>query len=358
MSVQKSSKRFNLKLPPNIRAHFMEPYDAYLAYLLELTKGLTSFDSNMDQRLRDNLVCPTLSNQRWTLWVSRDIRSLFDQQKQILAPTRTHGCFVELLLVYRNHLESQNKLPVFVNTKRGFSTSLTTLDNSSNNLLDPVWSEDNKSLLSANLFKYPVEHPFSFHNQFGVRSELDKINLEQHLSLNDLSTSEKIQEARKAFLSQDALLPRTLHKFDSMLSQDSFLPTSTSYMNTPQSPTDPLTPVSRSRDDDELSEVKKKPRYSYEKANLSLMGDSFSTTLTNGLDIGIENLQLYSPWSEDFILSPDVLKATELEPIDNQAKKNIPNLVDPVATPLVPFDLLFPSSDTFFQDLNVVSNAS
>ena len=53
------------------------------------------------------------SSARWTLWVSKDIRDRFDERKLILAPSKTHGGFVELMLLYRNKLAESGQLPVF-----------------------------------------------------------------------------------------------------------------------------------------------------------------------------------------------------------------------------------------------------
>ncbi|KAJ3353515.1 hypothetical protein HDU91_005885 [Kappamyces sp. JEL0680] len=118
----KATKRFNLKLPPNIRTLFEEPFDAYLYYLLDISAALTGpFDTKLEDRLSELPPNSQGSSSRWTLWVSKGIRELFDERKLVLAPAKTHGGFVEMLLVYRNQLADNGELPPFV--KDGHSLS-------------------------------------------------------------------------------------------------------------------------------------------------------------------------------------------------------------------------------------------
>ena len=60
----------------------------------------------------------TNNSNRWTLWVSMDVRCFFDQQKNKLLPACTHGVFVEFLLSYRNYLDSRGELPPFFGHKK------------------------------------------------------------------------------------------------------------------------------------------------------------------------------------------------------------------------------------------------
>lgn len=108
-----SPKRFNLKLPPLIRPMFEEPFDAYLLYLLNLTASLTSFDALTNACYETSYNLTPVTTSRWTLWISREIRTLFDDRKSILAPTKSHGGFVEILISYRNQLKKRGELPYF-----------------------------------------------------------------------------------------------------------------------------------------------------------------------------------------------------------------------------------------------------
>ncbi len=53
------------------------------------------------------------SANRWTLWVGKDIRDRFDERKALLAPAKTHGGFVEMMLRFKVYLAEQGSLPVF-----------------------------------------------------------------------------------------------------------------------------------------------------------------------------------------------------------------------------------------------------
>ncbi|KAI8911028.1 hypothetical protein EDD86DRAFT_204238 [Gorgonomyces haynaldii] len=93
--------RFNLKISPLLRPRFEEPYDAYLNHLLELSKDLTTFEPlQIDGKASKT----TAGQNRWTVWVSREIRDRFAMRKQVLAPSKTHGQFIELLLLYKESL--------------------------------------------------------------------------------------------------------------------------------------------------------------------------------------------------------------------------------------------------------------
>ena len=88
-----------------------------------------------------------VNSNRWTLWVSMDIRCQFDQQKALLMPSRTHGSFVEFLLSYRNFLDSKGELPPFFCIKKPYSKS------STSNSLPPMISSSgtlNSSSENAN----------------------------------------------------------------------------------------------------------------------------------------------------------------------------------------------------------------
>jgi hypothetical protein len=101
---------------------FEEPFDAYLGYLLQLTLDLSSLDAEFERRLQTFAPAITINSaSRWTLWVSRDIRQLFDQQKALLMPTRTHSAFVEFLIAFRMYLESKGCLTPFYRTKSQYS---------------------------------------------------------------------------------------------------------------------------------------------------------------------------------------------------------------------------------------------
>jgi hypothetical protein len=80
--------RFNLKISPTLRSRFEEPYDAFLGFLLEISRDQPSFD-RFQFELKDSKA-PQGQN-RWTVWVSRDIRDRFNQRKAVLASTKTHG---------------------------------------------------------------------------------------------------------------------------------------------------------------------------------------------------------------------------------------------------------------------------
>jgi hypothetical protein len=102
---------------------FQEPYDAYLGYLLKLTLNLSEFDPLLEAKQKEfSLFVGSSSSNRWTLWVSKDIRQLFDQQKSLLASSKTHGAFVELLLIHKQLLESAGLLIPFQYNKKQFDT--------------------------------------------------------------------------------------------------------------------------------------------------------------------------------------------------------------------------------------------
>lgn len=116
----------------------MEPFDAYLKYLLVLTVQLKKCDLDQIQFGEHalNFDYSGSKNSRWTLWVSKQVRELFDDRKNELCPEKTHGNFVELLFCIRNYLESKNQLLKFVFFKTcpddffNNSTICTTIDQS------------------------------------------------------------------------------------------------------------------------------------------------------------------------------------------------------------------------------------
>jgi len=161
-------KRFNLKLPPNARTQFQDPFDAYLAYLLSISNHLTTpFDESWNRKLFD---APRASgsSSRWTLWVSKEIRKQFDNRKRLLCPNKTHGGFVELLLLYRNYLESIGQLPLFdkdcVASMSRRSSGIS--GNSESNLGSP--SETGFGMSADSLFSYgqynTVSNPLFSHS--------------------------------------------------------------------------------------------------------------------------------------------------------------------------------------------------
>ena len=158
---------------------FEEPFDAYLGYLLQLTKDIVPTDKDLEIAL--TCYSPKLvsnNSSRWTLWVSMDIRSQFDQQKGLLMPNRTHGSFVEFLISYRNYLESRGELPPFFAVKKPYSKSSTSNSlppmlsscgtlTSHSDLLAPTqcWSYSNPDLQTPEFYKmqpheaYKIQSP-------------------------------------------------------------------------------------------------------------------------------------------------------------------------------------------------------
>jgi hypothetical protein len=98
----------------------MEPFDAYLKYLLDLTVHLKEsdlFQFELDENAPPNFDYIGAKNFRWTLWVSKQVRDLFDDRKTALSPEKTHAGFIELLFSIRNYLDSKNQLAKFVFVK-------------------------------------------------------------------------------------------------------------------------------------------------------------------------------------------------------------------------------------------------
>ncbi len=84
---------------------------------MEISSHLSApFDTSLEELLSELPPCSGTPS-RWTLWVSGEIRHWFDERKEALAPGKTHGVFVELLLVYRNKMARNGILPLFVPQK-------------------------------------------------------------------------------------------------------------------------------------------------------------------------------------------------------------------------------------------------
>lgn len=103
---------------------FQEPFDAYLYYLLSISSTLTvPFDHSLEQKVPELTKNSPASATRWTLWVPRDVRVQFDDRKLVLCPAKSHGGFVEMLLVYRNFLAASGTLPPFSKDSISFLSS-------------------------------------------------------------------------------------------------------------------------------------------------------------------------------------------------------------------------------------------
>ncbi|KAI8897762.1 hypothetical protein BC833DRAFT_565533 [Globomyces pollinis-pini] len=365
------SKRFNLKLPPNVRREFSEPYDAYLGYLLDLTKDMTAFYPGTEQRTKEFAGPATNSSQRWTLWVSKEIRQLFDQQKSILAPTRTHGAFVELLLVVRKMLQEENRLPPFNYSKRGPIPSHSPMSNISplvhmNNIpnfqsfprspLNMQYLDTNVDsnsqlntpiMMPQNLFPTWNMEPLNYEADAIINGGESKYDLssvdDSLLNLMDRSSSETesnvsinkfIRPNLKDFVfqgdsanstwtfsgmdqtnpfAQDSLRPRSAHNLNPY-TQD---PIYTNLQNSPTSlPELFAAPLIRSRAEDQLETKNKKQRYHYRKPTYIQPTSSSATLNNSAMDFELDKLRLFWFPSEadttSIQPSSDVLEAAEL----------------------------------------------
>ena len=124
-AFQSPSKRFNLKFPQVLnfnqecRKLFQEPFDAYLVYLLQLVSEVNPKKLDLEKQIEP--FAPSFEREntvRWTLWVSSDVRRLFEHQMSRIFDVHTHNGFVLFLLGYRNYLASIGKLPAFVPARR------------------------------------------------------------------------------------------------------------------------------------------------------------------------------------------------------------------------------------------------
>ncbi|KAJ3256705.1 hypothetical protein HK103_005200 [Boothiomyces macroporosus] len=297
MSEKKASKRFNLKLPYHARSQFMEPFDDYLGYLLQLTSNLTAFDPNL---CREDAPVPCSGSNRWTLWVSKEIRQQFDKQKAILAPLRTHGAFIELLLAYRNYLEQQGTLPVFTHSKTSHHRSSTS---------HPYYSQQSVARIPSYSQQWPVQHSSSIPNMFPITH----VKQEQYPEMNYMYfVDDRL----------DSAIPKTVHPLDTFLSQESVFPSiNTSFNNVPQSPSD--SSATRQRDEDVQERTSKKLRINTMDSPSFIspyLASPFSANFY-GINNGIENLKLDFRSNETLegdLASPDVLKATQLDFYDAQ----------------------------------------
>ncbi len=52
----------------------------------------------------------TSSQPRWTVWITKDIRDRFLERKAALAPSKTHGHFIELLLAYKDSIDTDSTM--------------------------------------------------------------------------------------------------------------------------------------------------------------------------------------------------------------------------------------------------------
>nr|KAJ3418190.1 hypothetical protein HK105_000218 [Polyrhizophydium stewartii] len=104
----KRGGRFNIKLPLSMRTKFEAPFDRYLWSLLVETAHLAALPDMTAHEQRIRAVSGSIKS-RWTLWVSRHVRDVFYERKQALAPSLTHGQFVEALLILKD-LESLFKM--------------------------------------------------------------------------------------------------------------------------------------------------------------------------------------------------------------------------------------------------------
>lgn len=101
---------------------FNEPYDQYLLYLLNLSGDLVTFDPlHVDPKTTKI----STGQSRWTVWVSREIRDRFNVRKNVLAPNKTHGQFVELLLAFKESLVEKNfNVPFQPHVREGWHSPL------------------------------------------------------------------------------------------------------------------------------------------------------------------------------------------------------------------------------------------
>ncbi|KAJ3271487.1 hypothetical protein HDV01_006617 [Terramyces sp. JEL0728] len=289
MSEKKASKRFNLKLPYHARSQFMEPFDDYLGYLLQLTSNLTAFDPNL---CREDAPVPCSGSNRWTLWVSKEIRQQFDKQKAILAPLRTHGAFIELLLAYRNYLDQQGTLPVFTHSKTSHHRNSTS---------HPYYPHQSVARMPSYSHNWAAQHSSSIPNMF------NQIKAERYPEMNYMYyVDERL----------DSAIPKTIHPLDTFISQDSMFPSiNTSFSNLPQSPSDSA--ATRQKDEEPERATKKLRINTLDSPTYisPYLASPFSTNFYC-LNNGLENLKLEYRSNETLdgdLASPDVLKATQLD---------------------------------------------
>ena len=146
-AFQSSSKRFNLKFPQALnfnqecRKLLQEPFDAYLVYLLQLVSKINPRKLDLEKQIEP--FAPSFEREntaRWTLWVSSDVRRLFEHQMSRIFDVHTHNGFVLFLLGYRNYLASIGQLPAFVPKRR------ITLEASLPNIIKAAIDNDNAIL--------------------------------------------------------------------------------------------------------------------------------------------------------------------------------------------------------------------
>jgi hypothetical protein len=265
---------------------FLEPYDAYLGYLLELTMNLKQFDPILEARLKDySLFAGGSSSNRWTLWVSKDIRQLFDQQKNILAPLKTHGAFVELLLTNKQLLESRNMLPPFVYTKKSYQDNRSEIS-------------QRQELSTSIQTNFPILSPVSPvtpHFQF---PQFNHFNSQITLSSEMGSTADMFQE------------PLLTHSMDSLGNGfHEHYPNNVSVETIPQSNLEPLLFGHHVQYD-----AVKASGYHYGTAQQQRLN---TPRIITNLNMELDALNLWTPVSPNHELpSPDVLKATDLASIN------------------------------------------
>jgi hypothetical protein len=265
---------------------FLEPYDAYLGYLLELTMNLKQFDPILEARLKDySLFAGGSSSNRWTLWVSKDIRQLFDQQKNILAPLKTHGAFVEMLLTNKQLLESQNMLPPFIYTKKSY--------------------QDNRSEISQR-----QELSTSIQTTFPILSPVSPISphfpFPQFNHFNSqLTLSSEMGSSGDMF--QDPLVTQSMDTLGHAFYEQ--YPNNISVETIPQGNVDSLLYQHHAQYD-----VAKPSGYAYATAQQQRL---HTPRIVTNLNMDLDALKLWTPVSPDQELpSPDVLQATNFASIN------------------------------------------
>ncbi|KAL5036064.1 hypothetical protein RTP6_003667 [Batrachochytrium dendrobatidis] len=106
---QKRYERFNIKLPNVLREKFKEPCDIFLLNLLQTSMHIKTLP-DMDNYTKRIHSMAGRGGQRWTLWLSRDLRDLFVQRKEEIGSRYTHAEFIELLIVLKELIESETPL--------------------------------------------------------------------------------------------------------------------------------------------------------------------------------------------------------------------------------------------------------
>ena len=88
--------RRNIKLSYDVASRFEKPYEQYLEWLLQVSiMRQESFGFEWRSETRTSR-----KEKRWTLWMSVDLKRLYDERKATLAPDMSHGEFVVALLNY------------------------------------------------------------------------------------------------------------------------------------------------------------------------------------------------------------------------------------------------------------------